>query len=75
MVSQLDESLEFYAMLALVSYFLIAVLSYIVEGIKQKTDNVMTTKSPFITAFMITLIMAEMGGFVILFYGVIVALF
>ncbi len=52
MVSQLDESLEFYAMLVLASYFLIAVLSYIVEWIKQKTDNVMATKSPFITNFM-----------------------
>jgi uncharacterized membrane protein len=73
-ISQLDEHIEFYAMLALVSYFSIAVMSYIAEGVKQKTDNVMAAKSPFISAFMVTLIVAEVSGFMVLFYGLIRAL-
>ena len=73
-ISQLDEHIEFYAMLALVSYFSIAVMSYIAEGVKQKTDNVMAAKSPFISTFMVTLIVAEVSGFMVLFYGLIWAL-
>ncbi|MDG1467832.1 MAG: hypothetical protein P8Q24_01535 [Glaciecola sp.] len=75
LVSQLDETIEFYAMLALVVYFTIAVVSYIGEGIKQKTDNVIAAKSPLISVFMVSLIIAEVGGFIVLFYGMLDALF
>lgn len=74
-VSQLDETIEFYAMLVLVVYFTIAVVSYIGEGIKQKTDNVIAAKSPLISVFMVSLIIAEVGGFIVLFYGMLNALF
>ncbi|MBE1286641.1 MAG: hypothetical protein GJ671_02830 [Alteromonadaceae bacterium] len=75
LVSQLDETIEFYAMLVLVVYFTIAVVSYISEGIKQKTDNVIAAKSPLISVFMVSLIIAEVGGFTVLFYGLLNALF
>jgi hypothetical protein len=74
-VSELDETVEFYAMLALVVYFTIAVVSYIGEGIKQKTDNVIAAKSPLISVFMVSLIIAEVGGFIVLFYGMLDAVF
>lgn len=62
-------------MLVLVVYFTIAVVSYISEGIKQKTDNVIAAKSPLISVFMVSLIIAEVGGFTVLFYGLLNALF
>lgn len=62
-------------MLALVVYFTIDVASYIGEGIKQKIDNVIAAKSPLISVFMVSLIIAEVGGFIILFYGMLDALF
>jgi hypothetical protein len=70
-VSELDETVEFYVMLALVVYFTIDVASYIGEGIKQKIDNVIAAKSPLISVFMVSLIIADVGGFIVLFYGML----
>ena len=58
-------------MLALVVYFTIDVASYIGEGIKQKIDNVIAAKSPLISVFMVSLIIADVGGFIVLFYGML----
>lgn len=74
-MSELDETVEFYVMLALVVYFTIDVASYIGEGIKQKIDNVIAAKSPLISVFMVSLIIADVGGFIVLFYGMLDALF
>ncbi|MEN8815227.1 MAG: hypothetical protein ABF275_10100 [Glaciecola sp.] len=70
-MSELDETVEFYVMLALVVYFTIDVASYIGEGIKQKIDNVIAAKSPLISVFMVSLIIADVGGFIVLFYGML----
>jgi hypothetical protein len=63
-------------------YFASAILIYILHGALQDTDNQLkqpfrlgrgTLPSAFIIGYMWTLIAAEIGGFVVLFYGVLVA--
>jgi uncharacterized protein with PQ loop repeat len=62
--------------------FSTAVISYFIHGIKQDTRNQLhlsegekpTLIHKSIPIYMWTLIAAEIGGFLILFYGVILAL-
>ena len=58
----------------LVSYFAIAILTYMLAGLRQNTDNQVHNASGSVRVFMWSLIAAEIGGFCILFYGVIIAL-
>jgi hypothetical protein len=82
-ISQLPEVLEFYAMALVLLYFATAIIMYMLHGIFKDTTN--QAKPPFtmgkmpvpsiaITLFMWSLIVAEIGGFLVLFYGVLVAL-
>lgn len=73
-VSQLSNTLELTAVILLVLYFAIAIIGYVIQGIKKETDNQIKDMSAGMTALMWSLIIAEIGGFLILFYGVIVAL-
>lgn len=73
-VSQLAQIIEISALLALIIYFMIAVISYMIQGLKQETDNVMAAKSPAITWFMVSLILVEISGFIVIFYGMLDAI-
>lgn len=82
-ISQLDMVLETICVLALESFFMLAVFSYLLHGILKDTDN--QFKQPhqlgkkqvphvLVTTFMIALIIAETVGFAVLFYGVCLVL-
>lgn len=83
-ISQLSNIVEFIAMALVLFYFASAILSYMAHGFLQDTDNQL--KPPFkmgklklsgngISFYMWTLIVAEIGGFLVLFYGAIQALY
>ena len=82
-ISQLNERLELIAMSLVIFYFASAIFSYMAHGILQDTENQL--KAPFsmgklklsakvIAFYMYTLIFAEVGGFLVLFYGVVLAI-
>lgn len=82
-VSQLATTVELVAVAAILLYFAAAIVSYLMHGWLQDTDNQL--KPPFtvgsatlprkaISIHMWMLISAEIGGFLVLFYGVIIAL-
>jgi uncharacterized protein with PQ loop repeat len=83
-LSQLDNTLELIAVAAVVFYFATAIATYFIHGLLQDTDNQLkpphamgskTVSSGAIALYMWTLIAAEIGGFLVLFYGVLVAMF
>jgi len=82
LISELADWLELTAVVMLVFYFATAVISYFIHGIKQDTRNQLHLpegqKATFvhktIPLYMWSLIAAEIGGFLILFYGAAVAL-
>jgi hypothetical protein len=82
LISQLPDWLEMVSVVLLVGYFATAVISYFVHGIKQDTRNQLqlpekdqqTPTQRMIPLYMWTLIAAEIGGFLVLFYGVIIEL-
>jgi hypothetical protein len=82
-ISQLPQNIEWWAVLFPIFYFGYAILLYIVHGALKDTDNQL--KPPFrmgslvlppvfVGLSMWSLIIAEIGGFLVLFYGVLVAL-
>lgn len=73
-ISELSEGVELIATSLLVAYFAMAIISYMVQGFLKQTDNQLKPVTPLVNGFMWTLVIAEIGGFVVLFYGVIVAL-
>lgn len=74
-ISQLSPAIEVAATLLLISYFAIAITGYMIQGAAQKTDNQLRNMSRTIRWFMWSLVAAEIGGFLVLFYGVLVAIF
>lgn len=83
-ISQLSATLELFAVGAVVLYFAIAISTYFIHGLLRDTENQLkaphsigTLKLPpvVISLQMWTLIAAEIGGFLILFYGVLIAIF
>ncbi len=81
-VSQLDSTVELVAVSVVLFYFATAILTYFVHGLLQDTDNQLrtphrlgnTTVRPVSMAVMMwSLIVAEVGGFLVLFYGVVTA--
>ena len=73
-ISQLPAGLELFAVSLLVGYFAIAIIGYMLHGYKHDTDNQMRNMSTAANMFLWSLVIAEIGGFLILFYGVLVAL-
>ena len=73
-ISQLSNTVEAIATLLLVTYFSLAILSYMIQGFLRKTDNQFRHISASTKWFMWSLIAAEISGFVILFYGVLIAI-
>jgi Ca2+/Na+ antiporter len=82
-ISQLSQRVEWWAVLLPLLYFAYAILLYIVHGALKDTENQL--KPPFRMGSMVlppafvgfsmwSLIIAEIGGFLVLFYGVLVAL-
>jgi len=82
-VSQLPELVELIAMALIMFYFATAILTYFIHGLLQDTENQL--KPPFvlgkrempggfISIQMWMLIAGEIGGFLVLFYGVLKAL-
>lgn len=81
-VSQLPGTVELVAVSVVLIYFASAIVTYFVHGLLQDTDNQLKPHfhvgkvqlSPgHISFFMWMLIVAEVGGFLVLFYGVLVA--
>ena len=82
-ISQLPETTEFWAVLLPVLYFASAIVMYMLHGAMRDTENQlkppfhlgkMTLPTLFIVGYMWTLIVAEIGGFLVLFYGVLHAI-
>lgn len=73
-ISQLSNTVEVVATLMLVVYFALAIVVYMVQGYLGQTDNQLRSITATTRWFMWSLIAAEIGGFLILFYGVLVAL-
>lgn len=82
-ISRLDPRLEVAAVAVQLLFFIASVFAYIVHGLLRDTDNQFARPhrlGPLIlpaaamTAFMAALIIAEIGGFLVLFYGMACAL-
>jgi hypothetical protein len=82
-LSALGRGVELAAVVALEGYFGIAIATYLVHALLKDTDNQL--RVPFrlgtatlprvaIEALMWSLIAAEVGGFVVLFYGAVIRL-
>lgn len=83
-ISQLENDIELFSVIALELFFMLAVGSYILHGWLQDTDNQLekphklgkrTLPASLMKGFMWSLIIAEIGGFCVLFYAVCMALF
>lgn len=77
-LSDLPDSVETAAVLAQVVFFALAVLTYAIHGILRDTDNQLarphrlgrhTLPSWSVTVFMVSLMIGEIGGFVVLLVG------
>lgn len=75
-----SDQVDFWATAFPLAYFALAIATYAVHGVLRDTDNQMqkphklgstTLPGIFVHGFMWTLIAAEIGGFVVLFAGVI----
>jgi hypothetical protein len=82
-LSQLDPTVELLAVLAQVTFFALAVGTYVVHGALQDTDNQLAKPHRLgrrevppaaVTAFMVALMVAEIGGFGVLLWGAVQAL-
>jgi hypothetical protein len=82
-ISQLSPTVEIWAVSLPLLYFASAILMYVMHGALRDTDNQLKppfrmgqTSLPgaFISGYMWTLVAAEIGGFLVLFYGVLAAI-
>jgi hypothetical protein len=73
-ISQLSNTVETIATLLLIVYFAFAIMTYMIQGLLKKTDNQLRHITASTRWFMWSLIVAEIAGFAILFYGVLVAI-
>lgn len=73
-LSLLPEALELLALGCLLFYFYISVLSYCVRGWRKDTDNQIRDLKPSGKIFMWSLVVGEIGGFLVLFGGAAAAL-
>lgn len=68
-LSGFSEAVDLVAAGALTFYFFAAVISYTVHGLRGDTDNQFRDPIPGVHAFMWTLIVAEIGGWLVLLAG------
>jgi hypothetical protein len=83
-LSAFSDTVELLAVLALVAFFAFAVVGYAVHGWLRDTDNQMarphifgrgTVPPALMSTMMWTLVVAEVGGFLVLFVGAMQGLF
>lgn len=79
-LSAFDDAVDFWATLAPIVFFAAAIVTYVVHGVLDDTDNQLrrphrlgkaTLPGSVIGAFMVALMIGEIGGFVVLFAGVV----
>lgn len=63
------------SVLAVVTFFIAAILTYVIHGWREDTDNQFAQPVRGTHAFMFALIAAEIGGFAVLFAGFVTAEF
>lgn len=82
-ISTLPEQVELWAVLVQVVFFALAIGAYVLHGALGDTSNQLRRPhrlgsrqlpAPAMTAFMVALVLAEVGGFLVLFFGVLRAL-
>lgn len=83
-ISQLADNIELIAIAVQVIFFAAAIASYILHGLLQDTHNQLQRPHRLgkgqlpawlMTAFMVALVIGEVGGFAVIFYGVLLAIF
>ena len=79
-LSAFDDAVDFWATLAPLVFFAASIATYIVHGVLDDTDNQLrrphrlgkaTLPGAVIATFMVALMIAEIGGFVVLFAGAV----
>ena len=73
-VSQLANGVELIATALLVTYFAFAIIGYIGHGYRRDTDNQIRDINTTGKVFLWSLVVAEIGGFLVIFYGLVTAL-
>ncbi|PLW68925.1 hypothetical protein [Pseudohalioglobus lutimaris] len=73
-VSQLANGVELVATALLVTYFAFAIIGYIGHGYRRDTDNQIRDINTTGKVFLWSLVVAEIGGFLVIFYGLVTAL-
>lgn len=73
-ISQLPNTTELVATGLMVTYFALAIAGYIVHGIREDTDNQVRDIDTAGKVFLWSLVAAEIGGFLVIFYGLVTAL-
>jgi len=53
------------------AFFALTIVGYLITGLKNKTDNMFTTRNFITTWFMYLLIIGEIGGMVLIIWGFI----
>jgi hypothetical protein len=71
--SSFPPTVELVAVIGPIIFFALPVGGYILLGLRNETDNQFTEPVSWRPAFMIALIVAEIGGFSVLFAGFLVA--
>jgi hypothetical protein len=62
------------AAVVLTFYFVASIASYMVHGLRQDTDNQLREPDALVRAFMTSLVVAEIGAFLVLLGGYVAAL-
>ena len=73
-VSQLANGVELVATALLVTYFAFAIIGYIGHGYRRDTDNQIRDINTTGKVVLWSLVVAEIGGFLVIFYGLVTAL-
>lgn len=68
-LSGFSELVNLVAAGAMAYYFFAAVAGYVLRGLRRDTDNQIRDRVPGLKLFMITLILAEIGGWLVLIAG------
>jgi hypothetical protein len=68
-LSRFPEWLDLIGVGGPIAFFAFAVLSYIVHGLRRDTENQIRSGGAAVHTFMVALIVAELGGFLILVAG------
>lgn len=61
--------MQLYAVLLPIAFFVLTVIGYVGEGLKDRTDNMFAERTFITTWFMYALIAGEIGGFLVILGG------